>query len=225
MKYHNRIIYKEGDILGKCVFISEEESYVSKNGRRRRIGRFQCHCGTEFKCRIESVTTENRTSCGCSRLGHGMSNATHGATLKKTRTTEFIIWQGMINRCKRDNVVNRNSYFLKGVTVCERWKGREGFGYFLGDMGSRPSKRHSLDRIDNDGNYEPSNCRWATVEEQNRNKSTNVFITFRGNTKCMVDWAKELGIHAASLKYRILKWGVEKALTAPVKKIIDNNEL
>jgi hypothetical protein len=100
--------------------------------------------------------------------------------------------------------------------MCDRW--RNSFENFYADMGSRPGSEYSIDRIDNDGNYEPDNCRWATCAVQNRNRRTNVRITLDGVSLTLVEWAERTGINRRTIQYRITRsgWSVERALTEPV---------
>ena len=108
----------------------------------------------------------------------------------------------MIARCHNKNDVSYARYGGRGIEVCVRWRGS--FAAFLKYIGRRPSPQHSLDRHpDNDGNYKPSNVRWATPTEQTRNKRTNRFFTFRGKTLCLADWAKAFGIHRSTLGRRL----------------------
>ena len=106
----------------------------------------------------------------------------------------------------------RYSYYGKrGIVVCKRW---ELFENFFKDMGPKPSKTHSIDRIDNNGPYSKENCRWATKTEQAGNKRNNIVVKFNGKTKCLAAWARETGISQSLLKYRLrAKWGVERMLT------------
>lgn len=102
----------------------------------------------------------------------------YGEASGGTKTKEYRAWTAMRHRCAIDNPRHR-FHFGRGITVCERWNGRSGFRNFLADMGRAPTPLHSLDRIDNDGNYNPSNCRWATAKEQQRNTSrtSNAAVT------------------------------------------------
>lgn len=117
-------------------------------------------------------------------------NQKHGAS-KGGGTAEYRVWRSMRSRCNNPRDSGWSRYGGRGIRVCERWNS---FENFLADMGPRPSLEYSIDRIDNNGNYEPSNCRWATDYEQNRNRSDNIFMTCNGKTQCMSDWAKELGL-------------------------------
>lgn len=106
------------------------------------------------------------------------------------------------------------NYGGRGISVCQRW---ESFESFLADMGERPDGL-SIDRINNDGNYEPGNCRWATRAEQNNNRSVTVFLTLRGRTQLLSAWASELGVSYDTLKRRRLDgWPDEKILTQPIR--------
>ena len=105
-------------------------------------------------------------------------------------------------------------YGGRGITVCERW--RSSFENFLADMGRRPGPEYSLDRINNDGNYEPGNCRWATIGEQAMNRRDNHWIEFNGERRCLTEWARHLGINRATLQYRIAHMSTAEALTMPL---------
>lgn len=120
----------------------------------------------------------------------------------------------MKNRCYDPNNVKFARYGGRGIVVCERW--RDSFENFLSDMGERP-KGKSIERINNDGNYEPGNCRWATQGEQMRNAITTHNLTFRGKTQCMTDWAHDLGVTPPMLYYILDQhdWNLESAFTSP----------
>lgn len=124
-------------------------------------------------------------------------------------------WVQMKQRCFNTRSRWYPSYGGRGITVCDRW--RDDFHAFISDMGPRPTPEHSIDRIDNDGNYEPGNCRWATQLEQRRNVRPHAYwrITFRGETRDLKGWASHLGLSVSALRTRIKRWGVERALTIP----------
>jgi hypothetical protein len=135
------------------------------------------------------------------------SNTTHGMR----RTPEYMVWSDMRNRCQNPKNRSWNRYGGRGISVCERW---ESFSNFIEDMGQRPSNFHEIDRIENDGNYEPTNCRWATASVQNSNKSNTHLITAFGKTQCLKHWAGEIGITPATLRRRFSrKWNLEAALS------------
>jgi hypothetical protein len=122
----------------------------------------------------------------------------------------------MIQRCTNQNHPKWRRYGERGIKVCARWLL---FANFFADMGARPSPDHSIDRKDNDGNYEPGNCRWATRKEQQRNLGTNVVITHDGRSQCLAAWAEELGVPMSSLRMRLCRGdSVEHALNTPMRK-------
>ena len=123
----------------------------------------------------------------------------------------------MKNRCINFNYSGYKDYGGRGITVCERWMK---FENFLEDMGEPPTKNHTLDRKNNNKGYCKLNCRWATKDQQMRNKRNNIFLTHKGKTQCMTNWANQYGINKNTLQYRIgkLNWPTEKALITSVRK-------
>jgi hypothetical protein len=122
----------------------------------------------------------------------------------------------MTGRCKHPTFKNWKNYGGRGITVCERWAGPEGFACFIEDMGRRPSPKHSLDRIDNNGNYTPLNCRWATAKQQGNNRRTNRLLTLDGKTKSITEWADERGVGRYLIWHRLQRgWSVRNAITTP----------
>jgi hypothetical protein len=118
----------------------------------------------------------------------------------------------MVSRC----VARGTRYSARGVTVCERW--RQSFDAFLRDMGERPSRAHSIDRIDNDGHYEPGNCRWATAKEQANHRRTSHLVTLDGRTQTVAQWADELGLKYMTVYHRIERgWPPERALVSSMR--------
>ena len=174
-----------------------------------------CSCGAIVTKPAKNVRSGHTKSCGCHKRDvltkHGSSNS-----------PEYHVWEAMIARCENPNSQNFYLYGGRGITVCKRWKQ---FENFLADMGLRPSKRHTIDRCDNDGNYEPSNCRWVTPDIQNRNRRGNHNLTHNGITMCITDWAIQYGISDSTLDYRIRvrKMPIDKALTLPRWKRLSPN--
>lgn len=134
-------------------------------------------------------------------------NATHN----KSKTREYEAWHSMMQRCYNSNHKAYPDYGGRGITVCEAWHDP---GTFLNDMGE--SNGLSLDRINNDGNYEPSNCRWATKQEQSVNRRNTRWIEFAGEKLHLSEWARKLDMSKELLYYRIKRFGVELALSTPV---------
>lgn len=172
-----------------------------------------CECGELTRVRAQWLRTGNTKSCGClnqeklrSRL---LAQVTHGAS----GTPEFWIWSAAKGRCHNENDKRYHQYGGRGIKMCERW--RDSFANFIADMGLKPTPDHSLDREDNDGDYEPGNCRWATGIDQANNTRRNLFIEAFGKRQTLSQWARELGMRPATIWHRIFRnnWDVERALT------------
>jgi hypothetical protein len=134
----------------------------------------------------------------------------------QSRTRIYSIWCGIISRCEDESSgKNFAKYGGRGISICRRW--RESFVAFQADMGEPPSDRHSIERRNNDGNYEPGNCVWATPAEQARNRRSTLLIEFNGETLCALDWARRYGIKPGTLTFRLRTgWSIHEALTTPV---------
>jgi len=132
-------------------------------------------------------------------------------------TVEYNAWRSMIKRCYCQTNASFHRYGGRGISVLERW--RTSFASFFEDMGNRPSSLHSLDRIDNDGNYEPSNCRWATAKVQQSNRRSVVLLEFNGERLPLSDWSSRSLISRSTISQRLSNgWTVADALTTPVDK-------
>ena len=140
----------------------------------------------------------------------------HGHSERGKVSRVYIIWANMIKRCNYINYQHYDDYGGRGITVCERWRK---FENFLEDMGEPSTDQHQIDRINNNGNYCKSNCKWVTRQEQGKNKRNNHLIAFCGKIQCLSAWAEELGINHRTLRSRLfLGWSTEKALTTPTRK-------
>ena len=168
---------------------------------------FRCQCGSLKDIVVADLIRGHTVSCGCwgkSRPRH----KTHGKAARGVDSLEYSVWRGMMSRCH-----GNGSYVKRGIKVCDRWKK---FENFLHDMGSRPSKKHSIDRIDNDGDYEPGNCRWATATEQMANTSATINITVLGRTMPIRAWARETGVSCSGIRHRLrLGMSPEEAVLTP----------
>lgn len=166
----------------------------------------QCDCGEQRIVRGGSLRDGKTVSCGCARRDSGRAKKIHGMSHSPT----YNVWSSMIQRCYYEKAESYHLYGARGITVCKRWRK---FKNFLADMGKQPSGK-SIERIDNNGNYGPSNCRWATRVEQANNRRTNRLLTAFGKTQTVAMWAREVGISMWSLHARITKlgWSVEDAL-------------
>ena len=140
------------------------------------------------------------------------TNVRHG----KRNTREYGVWATMIQRCENSGYRKYPSYGGRGISVCDCW--RKSFAAFYADMGPRPSSQHSIDRINNDGNYEPGNCRWATRTDQCRNRRSSCFLTIGEETKTLAEWSDISGLSVATIWHRIHKcgWSHLQATTLPL---------
>jgi hypothetical protein len=177
-----------GTVFGKWIVISEADG----THRNRRVS-VRCTCGHERTVNAYSLLRGQSGGCHqCAVKKHGQSH-----------TPTWNSWQSMNDRCayfKKD--LNKRYYGDRGITVCERWRGRDGFVHFLADMGERPPGL-TLDRIDNNGNYEPNNCRWITMHEQARNKRNTVRMQTPWGVMPMADAAAKVGLTRQLVWWRL----------------------
>lgn len=190
----NAIVVEIGMRFGSLVVIDAD---------RKHYWKCKCDCGKEKVIYRSSLVLGKSKSCGCMA---GKKNRTHGLT--KTRT--FGIWMHMKARCYRKTCSDYPNWGGRGISVCDRW--RNSFENFIADMGECPEGM-SIDRIDNSGNYEPGNCRWANHFQQKRNTRANVLIEFNGQSKTAGEWSEIVGIHGKTISNRLrCGWSVEDAL-------------
>lgn len=177
-----------------------------------RLWKFKCDCGAEIIASIGQVRSGNTTSCGCFAKEKLRSRNEKMAKHKCTRSPTWNSWSAMRRRCQKQDDKDYHKYGARGIVVCERW---QSFENFMADMGERPEGM-TIDRVDNNGNYEPENCRWATPLQQSRNSRNSVVIEYQGEKHCVAEWAALVGIEVKTLQYRIRSgWDVEKALSTP----------
>lgn len=181
----------------------------------------RCKCGTEKVVQVGNLRNGDTKSCGCyTRELTARLFTTHGMS----GSAEYKTWICMKDRCTRPNNKDYRDYGGRGITVCERWI--HSFENFLADMGNKPSKHHSIDRIDNDKGYEPGNCRWATQREQHNNRRSNVILEFNGIRNTVVGWTRALGFGEWTIYTRLKRgWPVDKTLTTPVASSGKGNSL
>lgn len=191
-------------------FFVKSFAYMRPNGSYWNC---RCECGVEKIVRGGDLNKGATLSCGCLGIERrAVANTIHG----KSKTPTFEIWCAIIQRCENPKNKNYSRYGGRGITICKRW--RSSFQAFLVDMGERPDGM-SIDRIDNDGNYEPNNCRWATREGQVNNLSSNIRLTVNGQTHTIAEWERIQGFTKDTIGYRIrVGWSHEKAILTPVKK-------
>lgn len=168
----------------------------------------KCDCGTERAVASVHLVNGASLSCGCIKSDIPTARRTHGAS----ETDVYSIWLQMISRCHKPNNASFSNYGARGVTVCERW--RSDFSAFLEDVGTRPSPKHTIDRIDGAGNYEPSNVRWATSKVQANNTRRNHIVVVRGESMTLAQAVERFGGNYGTVKWRInaKKMTAEEAL-------------
>lgn len=180
---------------------------------------FKCECGESKSTKAHHIVTGRISSCGClQREETAKRSLKHGHSVNRVQSKLYRAWAGVVNRTTRPERKNSEYYIGRGISIFKEWLGEGGFERFAQYMGEPPTDKHTVDRIDNDGNYEPGNVRWATRSEQSRNRSDNVFWTHGGITLCITDWATKLGISRTGLWGRVnrLGWSIERSLTDPL---------
>lgn len=172
-----------------------------------------CECGNTTEVRSSHLTSGNVRSCGC-LLAEARSKPGKNATHGYSSTMEYHSYYSMMHRCYVEDDSSYENYGGRGITVCERWL--DDPEQFCLDMGPRPDGT-TIDRIDSNGIYEPSNCRWATPVEQARNRRNNRLITHDGLTMTLAEWAEKIGLSPSTLSGRlnVLKWDIKRALSEP----------
>lgn len=209
VKLGHRFINKLGMTFGRLTVI--ELFDIIDDGVRWRC---KCQCGKTVVIRTGAL---GRTkSCGCIAADSiRRISFRHGDACDDKRTPEYKTWDGIKFRCNNPRCRMYKHYGGRGIKVCERWL--HSFSNFLEDMGRKPTRMHSIERINNDGDYEPGNCKWASNIEQQNNRRNNVRIAFRGRTQNSAQWATELGFHRDVLHYRLKSgWTIDEALTTPI---------
>jgi len=194
-----------GSIFGRLTVIEAERS--------SRL-RCRCTCGREIQTRSHELVNGSRKSCGCfARQRLGNHNRTHGLS----RTPEYRAWLHLRRRCFAPSDIDYRYYGGRGISVHPPW--RVDFTAFLAHVGPRPPPGHTIDRIDNEKDYEPGNVRWADSQTQARNRRDRHLIEFRGRTATLIEWATETGLDLKMLSLRIGRygWPIERALTEPAR--------
>jgi hypothetical protein len=179
--------------------------------RSCRLWLCRCDCGNEIGVITSYLTSGDTKSCGCLMPETTAArNLTHGLS----HSPEYRVWNAMRDRCTNPNDKSFANYGGRGITVCERW--RDSFEDFITDMGRRPSPKHTIERMNNDGPYASWNCRWALNTEQSRNRRGRHWITFNGRTLILAEWGRETGLGYDVVKVRLQRgWSIERALTEP----------
>ena len=185
----------------------------SENLGKETTWSYRCDCGTVKVVRTGHLRSGRVKSCRCWRREE-IANRTlkHGAARRSGYTPEYTTWMLMVQRCHGEHGRRDSRYGGRGISVCDRW--RESFDNFLADMGPKPGPGYSIDRIRNDGDYEPGTCRWATHKEQARHKRNSRYLTYRGRTLCVAEWAEVCGLNPQTILKRLARgWSIERTLS------------
>lgn len=198
----------KGNTFSRWTVIKEENRHIRPSGGIVRMFKCKCECGKIKNVELGNLRSGISKSCGCINKENV---TTHGLTY----SSEYKIWSGIIQRCTNYNFYKYRLYGGRGITVCDRWNK---FINFYNDMGKRPSKNHSIDRIDGEKGYCKDNCRWATYKQQNNNSRRNHYIKYNNKIYTLSELSKKTGIKYYTLKSRInnSKWSVEKAVETPI---------
>jgi hypothetical protein len=199
-----------GQKFGRLTVIHRIENKYSKATKFL----CQCSCGKEVPVNAASLKNGTTKSCGCYHQEiRSQSLTTHGMS----KIPLYRTWKAMMSRCYNTHHMGYPDYGGRGITVCQQW---HDFPTWYAYMGEPPSKNHTIERIDNNGNYEPSNCRWATRKEQANNKSNNRIIEFNGQTKTLKQWAEVIKMPYKTLHARLnqANWSIEKSFKTPLRR-------
>lgn len=175
----------------------------------------ECDCGNQVTVISANLKNGNTQSCGCQRTDSSRTNGLNRRKHGMTGTPEYKAWQGLRDRCYNEDAEQYPNYGGRGVSVCKEWL--NSFEAFYADMGPRPEKGYSIDRVDVNGDYEPSNCRWATGETQSNNKRCNKYFILDGERLTLSQIARKYKIPLATLTCRVYRDGLSIE-TAVAKK-------
>ena len=217
---HPRRIDLAGQKFGRWSVL-HYQGYI----RGMALWRCRCECGNEADVPRNNLRSGKSISCGCYRAEDlSIRIKTHGASgyKGKNRGPLYVTWVDMRRRCYTSTAINFPDYGARGITVCDRWRfgedGKTGYECFVADMGPKPSRAHTIERKEVNGNYEPGNCEWATRSAQARNKRNNRWVMFGGERMILQDAIKASGIPDWTVRERMARgWPEDRALTQPVR--------
>lgn len=205
-----------GQRFGRLVVIKRADK-ESTEKKKKAYWECQCDCEKTTIAETSNLRGGQTKSCGCLKKERTKkSNTKHGFFGKP----EYRAWASMMTRCFNTKNKGFPDYGGRGITVCERWRK---FENFYADLGQRPGKGYSLERLRNNGHYEPGNVIWATPKQQSRNKRNNIILTHNGQSNILADWAEELNIGDGAIRARLRRgWTIEQILNSPLgTRVVD----
>ena len=216
LKGNKKTDITSGKRYGILSIVREVEPRVGNGWKKRRV-ECLCDCGNLKEIVLESLQVGDHASCGCVKKERARNFKLSHGQATGMKTPAYRAWVNMWSRVQGMRPIWKERYTDRGITVCERW---ERFENFFEDVGDKPSDPTlSFDRIDNDGNYEPGNVRWATKLEQSNNTCRTIKLSYMGRTLSVSEWALELGVDRKTLNQRRKSgWSIERILTTPCKK-------
>ncbi len=203
-----------GDIINKIEILE-----IIKEKNQRTKVKIKCFCNSIKTILLKSIVNGNTKSCGCAAKTKAKENIIKRCTIHGlSKSKLYAIYNCIINRCYNNKNKDFNNYGNRGITVCDEW--RYDFKKFYDwAMTNGYEKGLTIDRINNNGNYEPNNCRWITMKQQSFNRRTNRLVTIEGETKCLKEWLKD---KRCSIKYCTLQarlytyhWDIKRAILTP----------
>lgn len=201
-----------GQKFGRLTVLGFSHKVVYSQTNVRYYWKCRCDCGTE-KLVLASQLRGGTLSCGCFAKEKSHAPRKHGMSNHRL----FSIWHSMLQRCENPNSSGYHNYGGKGVRVCEEWHDSKKFFEWALNNGYREDL--TIDRIDGNGNYEPSNCRWTDWKTQSNNTSRNHYLTINGETKTVAQWGEYYGVPYKTIYQRVaIGWSFERAVSTPVKK-------
>ena len=192
---------------------------VGSNKNGRTIWLCRCDCGNYHETLGKYLLDGSTTSCGCRRAKILSDTTKRQTTHNKSNTRLYRIWAAMRKRCRNINDSEYKNYGERGISICSEWDNFTTFYEWA--MANGYADNLTIDRINNDGNYEPNNCRWVSYKVQANNTRANHYITYNDETLTLQEWAEKVGISEKTLISRINRyhWSIEKALETPVRPI------
>lgn len=208
----------KGERFGRLVVIKEVEPRQCKKGKVRRF-LCQCDCGNTTTVAINHLVSGETKSCGCYKKEPSLMAAKSQKYPKHmTSSRLYTIWNGIKSRCYVKASSSYKRYGAKGITMCDEWK-NDFVSFYNWSIENGYADNLTIDRINGEGNYEPSNCRWASYTKQANNTKANVFLTLNGRTHTFAEWGRIVGIKSTTLQQRkYAGWSDERTITIPVRR-------